>query len=304
MKARRRFIGAGLVTAAALTVALVSTYVFRSTHSTPATAPTASRTPGVGRRAIHSRHTAAQSRRVKARRVTAVPILMYHVINRPPQGAPFPGLYVRAGAFAAQMRALAAAGYRGVTLNQVAENWASGIPLPAGRPIVISFDNGYRSQYTRALPILRRLGWRAVENLQLTGLPPSQGGLSTRETRGLVAAGWELDTQGFAHLDLPTLDAAQLRHEVLGARLAIRRRYHVAVRWFCYPSGHYDPTVVAAVRAAGYEGATTVDPGWASIGDDPYRLPRLRVLGTTTPAGLLALIAGTHENPPPPETYG
>ena len=43
----------------------------------------------------------------------------------------------------------------------------------------------------------------------------------------------------------------------------LQRRYHVPVNWFCYPSGHYDATVVAAVKAAGYAGSTTVVPGWA-----------------------------------------
>src|SRR5277367_6052232 len=41
----------------------------------------------------------------------SVPILMYHVIQPAPPGAPFPGLYVVASDFAAQMHALAGAGY-------------------------------------------------------------------------------------------------------------------------------------------------------------------------------------------------
>ena len=65
------------------------------------------------------------------------------------------------------------------------------------------------------------------------------------------------------------------------------------VNWFCYPSGHYDATVIAAVKAAGFVGSTTVIPGWASGGEDPYRLPRLRVLGGTTPSGLLSQIASS-----------
>jgi peptidoglycan/xylan/chitin deacetylase (PgdA/CDA1 family) len=228
---------------------------------------------------------------------------MYHVINKPPAGAPFPGLYVDPSAFAAQMKALAAAGYRGVTLDQVARDWADGLALPRGRPIVISFDNGYRSQYVNALPVLRRLGWRGVENLQLSGLPPAQGGLGAREIRALVRAGWELDTQGFTHADLPTLDPAELRHEVFDSRRVIRERYHVPANWFCYPSGLYDPAVAAAVEAAGYSGATTVAPGWAKSRSDFYRLPRLRVLRGMTASSLLALIAGTRTSPPPATSF-
>ncbi len=44
-------------------------------------------------------------------------------------------------------------------------------------------------------------------------------------------------------------------------------------------------------------------PGWASPADDPYRLPRLRVLGGTTPQSLLSEIASIREDPPPPASY-
>src|SRR6202035_930759 len=118
-------------------------------------------------------------------RTVAVPILMYHVIAAPPTGAPFPGLYVSPQEFAAQMQALKDAGWHAVTQDQVASYWRSGTPLGAGKPVVVSFDNGYQSQYTKALPVLQRLGWVGVENIQLSGLPPSQGGLGEAEIRGL-----------------------------------------------------------------------------------------------------------------------
>lgn len=232
---------------------------------------------------------------------TAVPILVYHVIGDPPPGAPYPGLYTAPAQFAAQMHVLAAAGFRAVTLDRVWDAWHGRATLPP-RPIVLTFDNGYRSQDTQALPVLRRLHWLADENLQLTGLPPAQGGLTEREVRGLVAAGWELDTQGYDHADLNTLDRAQLRYQVAKTRRTLARRYHVPVDWFCYPSGDYDPAVVAAVEAAGYRGATTVVPGWARRSDNPYELPRLRVLRGTTPQALIGQIAAARRAGPPPAT--
>jgi len=234
----------------------------------------------------------------------SVPILMYHVILPAPAGAPFPGLYVPPSEFAAQMHALAAAGYHAVTMDEMWDNWHDGTPLPAGKPIVISFDNGYESQYRFALPVLKAMGWRGVENLQLSGLPPSQGGLSRRQVRALVRAGWELDTQGYNHADLITLDAGELHFQVADARRRIRALYHVAAEWFCYPSGHYNATVIAAVKAAGFRGSTTVTAGWASPSEDPYRLPRLRVLAGTTPDELLGEIAGIRGDAPPGPSYG
>ncbi len=233
----------------------------------------------------------------------AAPVLMYHVIAAPPAGAPFPGLYVLPADFAAQMRALAHAGFHAVTLDQLMAYWRRGVPLPAGRPVVVTFDNGYRSQATEALPVLRALGWPADLNIQLTGLPPSQGGLTGAQVRAMLAAGWELDTQGLSHADLVTQTAAGLRAQIVAPRLTLQRRYHVAVNWFCYPSGHYDATVIAAVKAAGYVGSTTTIPGWGQPGEDPYRIKRLRVLGGTTPAALLAQIAASRETPPPPAAY-
>jgi peptidoglycan/xylan/chitin deacetylase (PgdA/CDA1 family) len=238
------------------------------------------------------------------RGTVAVPVLMYHVIAPPPAGAPFPGLYVPAPEFTAQMQALKAAGWTAVTLDQLRAHWTRGATLPAGKPVVITFDNGYHSQFASALPVLRHLGWVADENIQLTGLPPSQGGLTEPEVHAMIDAGWELDTQGISHADLITLNASALHAQVVTARQILRRRYGVPVNWFCYPSGHYDATVIAAVRAAGYVGSTTVIPGWASPTDDPYRLPRLRVLGGTSPSALLEQIITYRTAATPPASYG
>ncbi len=237
-----------------------------------------------------------------APRDVSAPVLMYHVINPPRAEDPFPGLYVPAAEFSEQMHALARDDFHAVTLGQLFRHWHDGAPLPA-KPVVITFDNGYQSQYANALPILRRLGWKAVENMQLTGLPPSQGGLSEAQVRGLVSAGWELDTQGMSHADLITLNHAELHYQIAVARQMIQRLYHVPAHWFCYPSGHYDAVVVAAVKQAGYLGSTTVVPGWAGPGSDPYRLPRLRVLGGTSGPALIQLIEGTEHDPPPPASY-
>ena len=234
---------------------------------------------------------------------TPVPILMYHVINPPIPGAPYPGLYVPAGEFAAQMQALKAAGWHAVTLDQLKAYWSRGVPLPPGKPIVLTFDNGYQSQYTNALPVLKHMGWVGNEMMQLSGLPPSQGGLSDAQVRGLVSHGWEIDTQGMSHADLIALPASALHYQVFTARQLLRKRYGVTADWFAYPSGHYNASVIATLKAAGFVGSMTVVPGWAGPGDDPFRLPRLRVLGGTSPSALLAQIASTQGSGPPPLTY-
>jgi peptidoglycan/xylan/chitin deacetylase (PgdA/CDA1 family) len=101
----------------------------------------------------------------------------------------------------------------------------------------------------------------------------------------MIDAGWELAAHTIHHLDLTELGSAQLREEVAGSRAILRREYGVPVRNFCYPAGRFDPTVVAAVKAAGYVGATTEIPGYASRGR-PFELDRLEILGSTGVSGL------------------
>lgn len=211
----------------------------------------------------------------------AVPILMYHVIAPARPGVAFPGLYVSGAAFAAQMKALAHDGYRGVTLQRVWDAWHEGTPLPR-RPVVVSFDDGYMSHYSRALPVLRSLGWPGVLNLKMDALK-GKGNLRPAHIHRLIAAGWEIDPHTISHPDLTTLDATRLRREVAGSRAQLRRQFGVPANFFCYPSGRYDDRVVAAVRAAGYRAATTVQPGLAAPGK-PFTLSRLRVVDSDSGA--------------------
>ena len=297
---RRRAQFLGLIAVAAIAAIAIAAMSGGATHRSPASAPTQAHAGGSSAASSSTPTTTSATRHPGTE---PVPILMYHVIAAPPAGAPFPGLYVPPAEFAEQMQALKDAGWHAVTLDQVRSHWTAGTPLGPGKPIVLTFDNGYQSQFTQALPVLRRLGWVGNENIQLSGLPPSQGGLGEGQVRAMVAAGWELDTQGFSHADLITLGPERLHYEVAVTRSVLQRRYHVPVNWFCYPSGHYDPTVIAEVKAAGYAGSTTVVPGWAHPSDDAYRLHRLRVLGGTSGRALLEQVASSREAPPAPVSY-
>ena len=134
---------------------------------------------------------------------------MYHVLGDPPPGAPFPQLYVTDRDFAGQMRWLARHGYTAVTLRSVWDHWQGRASLPP-RPIVVSFDNGYRSVAHSAFPTLRDRGWPGVLNLAVKNLY-IRGGISERQVRRLIARGWEIDAHSRTHADLTAIDARQLR---------------------------------------------------------------------------------------------
>ena len=210
-----------------------------------------------------------------------VPILEYHVLGAAPADAPYPELYVTRPDFHRQMSWLDQHGYQAVTLETVEDAWYRGGTLPA-KPVVISFDDGYRPQFTYALPELRRHGWPGVLNLKAEG-----SDLYTSNVEAMIDAGWELASHTIDHSDLTTLGAAELKREVAGARAILRREYHVPVRNFCYPAGRYDDAVIEAVEAAGYTGATAEIPGYAER-SKPYELARFEILGSTGVGGLEA----------------
>jgi peptidoglycan/xylan/chitin deacetylase (PgdA/CDA1 family) len=220
---------------------------------------------------------------------TSVPILMYHVIGDPPSGAPYPQLYVGEHEFAAQVRWLARRGYRAVTQRDVWNHWHRGAPLPP-KPIVFSFDDGYRSVAEAAFPHLQARSWPGVLNLTVKNLRVS-GGLTQYRVRTLVAAGWELASHTLTHPDLTGLSDSTLAHEVTRSRAVLRARFGVPVDFFCYPAGRYDARVIREVRRAGYLGATTTVEGLARP-NEPYELRRIRVSGGDGVADLVARLGG------------
>jgi peptidoglycan/xylan/chitin deacetylase (PgdA/CDA1 family) len=208
-----------------------------------------------------------------------VPILEYHVLGAAPADAPYPELYVTRPDFHRQMDWLDEHGYEAVTLEAVEDAWYQGGKLPA-RPVVISFDDGYRPQFTYALPELRRHGWPGLLNLKAEG-----SDLYESNVEAMIEAGWELAAHTIHHLDLTTLSAERLKEEVAGSREMLRHEYGVPVANFCYPAGQFDDTVIAAVKAAGYTGATAEIPGYAER-QKPYELSRFEILGSTGVSGL------------------
>jgi peptidoglycan/xylan/chitin deacetylase (PgdA/CDA1 family) len=230
--------------------------------------------------------SAASAPAVQAR---GVPILMYHVVSAAPASAHYPDLYVRPGDFAAEMDWLARHGYHAVTLQRVYDAWTKGTDLPA-HPVVVTFDDGYLSQYTRAFPVLRAHHWPGVLNLEVNFLQPV-GGMRPWRVRKLIAAGWEIDAHTLTHPDLTTLDDARLWKEVDGSRVALRHMFHVPVDFFCYPAGRYNAHVIAAVKRAGFLGATTTNYGLARP-PGLYTLDRIRINGSDGLRGFAAKLAG------------
>jgi len=199
-----------------------------------------------------------------------VPILMYHVIGEPAGEVAYPDLYLSVDDFKEQVDWLDENSYTPVTLVQVQDAWYDGATLPE-KPIVLSFDDGYLGQYLDAMPTLKKKGWAGQLNLKAEG-----SDLSSKQVKKMIRAGWEIASHTITHPDLPSISPEQLRTELVDSKKMLERDLGIPIENFCYPAGQYDEAVVAAVEAAGYRGATTVDPGLADRGE-PFELKRIRI---------------------------
>ena len=135
-------------------------------------------------------------------------------------------------------------GYAAVSLNQVYDAWFKHGKLPE-KPVVLTFDDGYRGDYVYARPVLRRLRWPGDLNLLVGNLGDE---LTDEMVERLIDDGWELDAHTISHLDLTTLSGARLRREVAGSRRILQQRFHQPVNFFCYPAGKFNATTIRAVR--------------------------------------------------------
>lgn len=212
-----------------------------------------------------------------------VPILMYHVIGDPASGAANPGLYLSTERFQDQVDWLAKNSYTAVTLIQVQDAWFNGATLPP-KPVVLSFDDGYLGQYLDAMPILAEKGWAGQLNLKAEG-----SDLSSKQVTKMMAAGWEIASHTITHPDLTSLDPSQVEAELVDSKRILERDLGIEIINFCYPAGKYDQSVAAAVEAAGYRGATTVDPGLAKR-SEPFELKRIRIDGSYGAAELESMM--------------
>jgi peptidoglycan/xylan/chitin deacetylase (PgdA/CDA1 family) len=217
-----------------------------------------------------------------------IPILMYHNIGTPPEGARLRGLYVRSKSFARQMRLLRLLGYQGLSMS-AAMPYLRGDKQ--GRVAVITLDDGYLDAYENALPALRANGFSATcyfvsdrlgqsNDWDAAALKVSKPLMSAAQMREWHAAGMEVGAHSRTHPKLTSCSDEQLQAELAGSKAELEALIGAPVTQFCYPYGDYDARVIEAARQAGYQAATVTGRGRARPGDDLMQLRRVLVTGS------------------------
>jgi peptidoglycan/xylan/chitin deacetylase (PgdA/CDA1 family) len=227
-------------------------------------------------------------------RTLHVPILMYHRINVVTPSTPVDsrGLTVHPAEFARQMTWLKRNGFHAITQRELFGALICGRPL-GRRPVMITFDDGYRDVFFKASPVLRRLGLRATAYVisgRISAGDPSF--LTWPLLRALERDGIEIGSHTVSHRDLTALSDRELLQELTTSRRTLERRLGHPVPWLAYPFGAYDARVERFARRAGYVLAVTTWPGIGQSARRPLALRRLRVLDTTGVRGLAAMLAG------------
>ena len=236
-----------------------------------------------------------------------VPVLMYHRVGE--AGNDWEARYaIGAANFAAHMSALARSGYRAVGIDELVA-WLEGGPALQEGAILITFDDGFRGVREHALPVLEVMDWPYTVFLvsDLIGAhdfwtrksnPSGQTYplLDVDEIRDMQGRGCSFHSHTRGHASLPTLSEDVLTDQLAGSRQALARMLGREVEYIAYPFGHVDDRVVAATRAAGYRAAFATQPGFNRCDVNRFRIRRLDVYGTDTPAMLLRKIRfGTND---------
>ncbi|MEP7182625.1 MAG: polysaccharide deacetylase family protein [Betaproteobacteria bacterium] len=210
-----------------------------------------------------------------------VPVLCYHRF-----GSRASKLTVTPAAFAAQMDYLAQNGFHVLTFRELGDFLDGKAPLPR-KSVMITIDDGYRSTYEVAWPVLRKHGFPATVFLY-SDFVGAGDALTWPQMKEMTTSGViEIQPHSKSHanltLRLPDETDAKYRdrtrREVDAPIGIIQERLGVASATYAYPYGDVNETVVDLLTRQGVRLGVTVTPGGNGFFAYPYMLRRSMVFG-------------------------
>jgi peptidoglycan/xylan/chitin deacetylase (PgdA/CDA1 family) len=213
---------------------------------------------------------------------------MYHSVVGATPASLSKHVYVTAEEFRGQMRALKRRSYTPVTFTQLHAAHTGGAALP-GKPVVLTFDDGYDGLFDGAHPVLTEMGFpytvflvsslvgKSNEWDQAIGYPELKL-LSWQKIRQMQAGGlatFEAHTSTHPHLD--RLSVRDCRREVAQCKDDLEQGLGRRLSVFCYPYGDFNEKVEEIVAECGFECAVTTSFGRVRASDSLLRLPRISI---------------------------
>ncbi len=186
-----------------------------------------------------------------------IPILAYHKIDTAFEW----GINtVSPHTFEKQIRYLYNSGFQSVKIQDIVYN-----KVRVEKPIVITFDDAYRSVHEFAFPILNKYQFSATVFVisdyvgKNNSWDTNIGGktcmhLNFREICALIAADWEIGSHTVTHPDLIGLSDEDLISELRLSKTRLEDRLSVPVRIISYPYNRVNISVIEYARKIGYQG--------------------------------------------------
>lgn len=234
-----------------------------------------------------------------------VPILLYHNITPGSGGGDIAN--VSAKMFETHILALINAGYNIISLKDYISYVKGEGKLPK-KPLVLTFDDGYSSNYEIAFPILKRYNIPATIFI-VTGTvgeraedgKVNNSHFTWRQAALMQASGLvDIESHTLTHPNLPEKNVSDIQKELRKSKYMIEKWLGKECKIIAFPYGGYNEKLVPLAAAAGYESAVLVDdklsadPSYANTkADGLYSIKRLTISGDVTSAHLLQMIKNT-----------
>jgi peptidoglycan/xylan/chitin deacetylase (PgdA/CDA1 family) len=201
-----------------------------------------------------------------------VPIAVYHSIRDSSPEEPYDvrRFNISPTAFDEQMRYLHENKYHTITFAMLHEAIVYGTPLPS-KPVILSFDDGWRSQYTEALPILKKYGFIATFFLY-PNVIEHENYMTWDEVRALRDAGMEIGSHSKSHQYMTKQTPEEQLLEVERSKEILEEKLGVEVATFAYPFGLSDASLQAMLQDTGYTTARGLGTGVTHSPENQYDL--------------------------------
>jgi peptidoglycan/xylan/chitin deacetylase (PgdA/CDA1 family) len=217
---------------------------------------------------------------------------MYHYISEPEPDADIyrRDLSVGPAAFRAQLEHLRENGYTTVSLYELTVAIAGQLELPP-KPVVLTFDDGYRDQYENAFPLLQEFGFTGTFFLVTDHLDNREPRFMTWEmVEEMSRAGMSIEPHSRDHPDLRGQPWEYLIWQILGSQETIAAHIGYWPRYFAFPSGEYDDPAQQALAELDFWGAVTTEGGRWHGYHDRLEWRRLRIRQSTDLAKFAQLL--------------
>lgn len=181
--------------------------------------------------------------------------------------------------FRHQMRFLRQNSYKTLTLYEAWYHIVKGIRCP-DKSVVITFDDGYKNNFTHAFPCLQEYGHKAEVFLIADSVGKAKEGeqmLTWDEIKIMFRQGIDFGSHALSHSRLTKIPAVIAREEIVRSKDILEQSLGKKVDFFCYPKGDYNPSVREMVKDAGYLGACSTEVGINDMADDVYCMRRTEI---------------------------